>query len=206
MESRRKTMKDKRENRVVLNFDEIHDISNKGICSRIMKVKEYLIVYIPDHPFASDSTVYLHRLVMELHLGRYLAKSEHVHHIDGNTLNNEISNLMIMSNSEHSKLHYHHIHNTTPIVLEDIKCPQCHKIFKPTSSKTMYCSSKCKYVASRKFNPTREELEELVWKMPLTKIGELFGVTGKAIAKRCKKLGIEKPKQGYWIKSHTIIK
>lgn len=46
-----------------------------------------------------------HRLVMENHLGRKLTRSEEVHHIDGNKLNNAIANLLILSKSEHARLH-----------------------------------------------------------------------------------------------------
>jgi hypothetical protein len=46
-----------------------------------------------------------HRLIMEAHLGRILSKNEVVHHIDEDKSNNSLSNLTIMSRSEHSKLH-----------------------------------------------------------------------------------------------------
>lgn len=46
-----------------------------------------------------------HRLVMEARLGRKLQPDEHVHHIDENTLNNDISNLQLLSASEHMKAH-----------------------------------------------------------------------------------------------------
>lgn len=48
---------------------------------------------------------YVHRLVMEEYLGRKLRKDEHVHHIDGNVANNLISNLEVVTNSSHRKLH-----------------------------------------------------------------------------------------------------
>jgi hypothetical protein len=48
---------------------------------------------------------YEHRLVVERHLGRKLTPEENVHHIDGDTLNNEPSNLMIVSRGEHMTLH-----------------------------------------------------------------------------------------------------
>ena len=48
-----------------------------------------------------------HRIVMEKHLGRKLINSEEVHHIDGNGLNNDISNLMIISN-KHRHLQLEH--------------------------------------------------------------------------------------------------
>jgi len=46
-----------------------------------------------------------HRYVMEQHLGRKLEKSEVVHHVDGNKFNNDISNLKLLTASEHAKLH-----------------------------------------------------------------------------------------------------
>lgn len=50
--------------------------------------------------------VYLHRWLMEQHLGRPLHEDEHVHHIDGNPENNVLSNLQLTTNSEHLKMHY----------------------------------------------------------------------------------------------------
>jgi hypothetical protein len=46
-----------------------------------------------------------HRIVMERFLHRKLDSDEHVHHIDGDTLNNSPSNLQIVTRSEHLKLH-----------------------------------------------------------------------------------------------------
>jgi hypothetical protein len=42
---------------------------------------------------------------MEEHIGRYLKPGEVVHHIDGDKTNNDISNLMLLTNSDHMKLH-----------------------------------------------------------------------------------------------------
>lgn len=58
----------------------------------------------------------------------------------------------------------------------------------------------------KKFEITKEELEKLVWEIPTTKIAKIFGVSGKAIEKRCKKFGIQKPSWGYWQKQYSIIK
>ena len=47
----------------------------------------------------------VHRVVMENHLGHQLTRREVVHHKDGNTENNDIRNLQVMSLSEHSRMH-----------------------------------------------------------------------------------------------------
>lgn len=46
-----------------------------------------------------------HRFVMEKHLGRKLREDEVVHHRNHDKLDNRISNLMVMSNQEHTTLH-----------------------------------------------------------------------------------------------------
>lgn len=66
----------------------------------------YIEIYCPEHPNANTrKTVYEHQLVMEKHIGRYLRKNEVVHHCDGNKQNNNIENLMLLTNSDHIKLH-----------------------------------------------------------------------------------------------------
>jgi hypothetical protein len=50
--------------------------------------------------------VRMHRVLVEELLGRKLVEGEVVHHIDGNHKNNHISNLQLMTSSEHSKLHH----------------------------------------------------------------------------------------------------
>lgn len=50
-----------------------------------------------------------HMVIAEEFLGRQLTKDEAVHHIDGNKLNNNYDNLMVMSKSDHAKLHANEI-------------------------------------------------------------------------------------------------
>jgi hypothetical protein len=50
---------------------------------------------------------HMHRVVAEKILNRPLAPGEIVHHIDGDKWNNDPSNLQVMTQSEHIKLHLH---------------------------------------------------------------------------------------------------
>ena len=72
----------------------------------------YQTVKVADHPSVWE---FEHRLVMEKHLGRPLyhaphpnkgcvGECEHVHHIDGDVVNNDITNLELLMLSEHSHL------------------------------------------------------------------------------------------------------
>jgi len=69
--------------------------------------------YIPMNKLHPSADIYGYvrrsRLVMEEYLGRYLRPKEVVHHIDKNTTNDRITNLMLFpSNSAHMK--YHKLH------------------------------------------------------------------------------------------------
>ena len=83
-------------------------------------VKGYWYIYTPDHPYATKAKyVYEHRLVMEYKLQRYLHPKEVVHHIDGNSQNNHVDNLMVFSsNGEHLK---HELSGKIPKWTEDGK-------------------------------------------------------------------------------------
>lgn len=49
--------------------------------------------------------------------------------------------------------------------------------------------------------PTPEEMAELLWKMPTTRIAALIGVSDVAVGKFCKKHGLKKPARGHWAKN-----
>ncbi len=68
--------------------------------------------------YIGSDAVYIHRKVMEQKLGRKLRKGDLVHHIDGNTENNDPSNLQLTNSSLHAKHHY------------EIKSPEWKEKFK----------------------------------------------------------------------------
>ena len=67
----------------------------------------YLLLRVEGHPAATKhGYVRAHRLVVEEALGRYLLPSERVHHIDGDTSNNALDNLMLFkSERDHQLFH-----------------------------------------------------------------------------------------------------
>ena len=62
----------------------------------------YSLLRMPEHPRAkANGYVPEQRIIMEKYIGRFLSMDEVVHHIDGNKLNNDLSNLKLMKDSEH---------------------------------------------------------------------------------------------------------
>lgn len=77
-----------------------------------MVKKGYVYLLRRDHPNSTKGGYFLeHRLVMEKHIGRLLKCKEVVHHKDGNTLNNSIENLELISSSGKHIAKYHTIRN-----------------------------------------------------------------------------------------------
>jgi len=48
--------------------------------------------------------------------------------------------------------------------------------------------------------PTNSILSTMVWSMPVDRLAKEIGVSGSAVKKRCRRLGINTPPRGYWSK------
>lgn len=104
----------------------------------------------PPHPKRNAKGLYpLHRVLLEVKLGRPLADTEEVHHINENKDDNSIDNLMVVSKAAHAALHRNK--DAPPSV--QVRCA-CGKVFqmKPfvfrlragrNKSGKVFCSRAC---------------------------------------------------------------
>lgn len=156
---------------------------------QVLDSNGYYYVYAPTHPQANGAgKVYVHRYIGYLKEGRVLSTDEECHHIDENKINNSINNIEVMTHIEHILLH-----SSKPI----IACGVCSR---PTKG-IKYCSNKCSGIASRKLDIKAEVLHKLVWTMPIRDVAKLYNVSDVTLNKYCKRLNIEKPPRGYWLRA-----
>lgn len=84
-------------------------------CSKSCLAKRHLSQFdkgfkplgLPPHKYktitVNGKSIRLHRHIIQEHLGRKLESWEHVHHINGDSYDNRIDNLCVLSNSDHQK-------------------------------------------------------------------------------------------------------
>jgi len=118
----------------------------------------------PYFPMSNNNGYVLRaRLVMAQHLGRCLSPEEAVHHINHNTNDDRIENLMLLNVNEHTRLHGHRSHiDEYPVPRKDgkiswyikVSCIDCGKErIVPKQSK----SSRCRSCAVKKVHRERNK-------------------------------------------------
>ena len=97
-------------------------------------------------PDGSIKTISYPKYLMEVHLGRYLEENETIDHIDGNLLNNNINNLLILDRKVHCE------NDATRNKDITVNCEYCGKEFTIEGDKLSYrnrrfsgyfCSKSC---------------------------------------------------------------
>lgn len=150
--------------------------------------------------------IFEHRDVAEKMLGRPIRKDEVVHHLDFDRRNNTPENLLVLPESQHSKLHgwlssiafspKHKYGNKTKeeILAKTNRCRYCSR---PISLLlASFCNNKCslryggKFFVSGKTKPDKKELVRLLKKYSWSKIGRRYGVSDNAIRILARTLGI----------------
>ena len=156
----------------------------------------------PGHPLAGKAPnsgffgwVRESRHVASVKIGRWLTSSELVSFQDGNLDNLDPANLEVVTRSEFQR----NVSNKSAKV--PLVCPVCGNTFFETASHAIFrrtCSPECLAKWVRRFDPDPDELAHLVWEESTLSLAKAFGVSDKAISKRCLRLGISKSPRGYW--------
>lgn len=169
----------------------------------ITTLNGYRLVFCPEHHKAMFTKgyygyVYEHILVAEKYLRRRLRDNEIVHHLDMNRSNNRFSNLLIVEDSEHNKLHAW-IKVGFPL-LSRIK--HSRQIPKPKFCKTCgitlqhnkkFCSNRCARAENPSKRPSPKNLEEdlktlIQWRA----IAKKYGVTTTTVRRWAKAYGLKR--------------
>lgn len=125
---------------------------------KLVSKGDYIYAVVPEHPKATKIGKYVlfHRIIMENYLKRMLEDDEIVHHLNGNRYDNRLSNLELLRNVDHVRMHQ--LQKGRKYVL--LKCPECNKLFelphrhsylcKSRKYKCNFCSPHCRGVFFRK--------------------------------------------------------
>lgn len=156
---------------------------------RLNKPLNYYYFIDAQHPLAIGKAgwVYYHRHLASIKVNRWISSEEIVHHINHNKLDNNFSNLEIMTRSEHARLH-------NPSKLQEIICRNCGEAFIPSRITTLYCSTDCLHLDRIIHKDiTKEWLEPLIWEFGYTGLKPLLGMSDKGIKKMAIRLGCITP-------------
>lgn len=162
-----------------------------------MLLGQYECELAKGHPKANhDGYVYVHILVAEKKLGRYLTSKEVVHHIDENKLNNNPDNLLVFtSKAEHTAYHYYKdmnlmIYNDDGTVSYKYGFSQICPICGEWKDHHAEICLECRRKKNAEHIPSRIELKTMIRVLPFTQIAKKYNVTDNAVRKWCKRYNL----------------
>lgn len=117
--------------------------------------------------------------------------SFHLHHKDGDRLNNELDNLQVLCPNCHSLTENFAGKATKKADSEKKKyfCIDCGEEISSSGKRCVKCAGRHKQNAEMK-ELTRDKLKDLIRTTPFTTIGKQFGVSDSTIRKHCKKFNL----------------
>lgn len=154
------------------------------------------------HPLSDAyGKTYYHRHVASVKIGRWLTNDEIVHHINGVKDDNTISNIEVMSSSDHTS---HHQSDRKTVMLVMV-CQTCKLAFNRPASQVKYkhhfCSMRCSRIFYGSVDyPENEYLQQLLLDNPATVVAETLGISSSSLKRHCKRNNIETMPRGYWTK------
>ena len=126
-------------------------------------------------------------------------------HINGINNDNRLENLRMVCPNCNSQLPTHCGRHKR----KKNNCKRCGCIISKNATYCRNCHNKSlerTSIRKVKNRPTKEELEQMIQTMPMTKIGTKYGVSDNAIRKWCKSYGIEVGnRRGYWSKQNQCV-
>lgn len=82
----------------------------------------YVLEWCPTHPRATHGVYFQHRLVVECHIGRFLAPKEAVHHKNRDRTDNRLENLELSaSHGEHMREHWRGKGRNDPALVQRVR-------------------------------------------------------------------------------------
>jgi len=152
-------------------------------------INGYQYFYDPEHPLAMQAgSVYLHRHLASVKVGRWLKSGEFVHHDNDDRSDNSIKNLKVTTRKGHGLIH---AKKRGCFEKKPRLCKVCGCEFTPRSARNEFCSIKCLGVYSRRVeHPTKDELGEDIKKLSWLAMGRKYGVSDNAVRKWAKAYGL----------------
>lgn len=164
--------------------------------NNIRHINGYRLIFRPDHPKAMTTDnwngwIYEHIYIAEKYFGRSIRDDEVVHHLDGIRDNNRFSNLLVLPEASHIKLHTW-IDSGVPYGergRNNTFCKVCGITLQ--DSQDSYCSVEHLKQDTRKVKdpPTETELIKLLQNNSFLAVGKLYGVSDNAVRKWVKNFG-----------------